>query len=201
MSESVSVPITLKTRIGVDELDSEAFFFDFIERATSGSSVRTVIVHARKAWLKGLSPKENREVPPLDYERVYALARHRPDLNIVLNGGLVEVAKCLQHIRSLGGVMLGRAAYQRPWLLAELSAALGHPSPASRQEVVEEMVAYVDSHVLAGGRVSQIARHMLGLFRGCPGGRSWRQILSQNMHAESASPKLLLQACPEKAAA
>lgn len=197
MSEAISVPVTLKTRIGVDEHDSEAFFIDFIDQVTEGSGVNTVIIHARKAWLKGLSPKENREVPELNYERVYALVRHRPDLQVVINGGLVSVEDCLAHAGTLSGVMLGRAAYQTPWVLAELSAALGGPAPASRREVVQQMMGYLDTHLSRGGKFSQVARHMLGLYRGCPGGRRWRQVLSQGMHKPGASLALMIDACPE----
>lgn len=200
MSEATSVPVTLKTRIGVDEHDSEAFFLDFIDQVTDRSGVNTVIIHARKAWLKGLSPKENREVPELNYERVYALARHRPELQVVINGGLASVEGCLAHAERLSGVMLGRAAYQTPWVLAELSAALGGAAPASRAEVVQKMLGYLDIHLSRGGKFSPVARHMLGLYRGCPGGRRWRQVLSQGMHKPGASIALMVDACPERLA-
>lgn len=198
MAESVSVPVTIKTRIGVDEHDSEAFFLDFVDQVTEGSGVDTVIIHARKAWLKGLSPKENREVPDLNYERVYALAKHRPELKVVINGGLVSVEDCRPHTTQLSGVMLGRAAYQTPWVLAEMTAALGGAAPATRGEVVQQMLAYLDSHLLHGGKFSQVARHMLGLYRGCPGGRRWRQVLSQGMHKPDASVALMIDACPDR---
>ncbi|MCC5866409.1 MAG: tRNA dihydrouridine(20/20a) synthase DusA [Wenzhouxiangella sp.] len=195
MRAAVAVPVTVKSRIGVDELDSEEFLIDFVERvAESGTTV--FIIHARKAWLSGLSPKENREVPPLHYDRVHRLVERFPGLEFVLNGGIVEVGQARQELSAVHGVMLGRSAYQNPWILAELGAVLGQPVAGSRRQVVESMVEYADAHLQSGGRLQQIARHMLGLFHGQPGARGWRQTLSQNMHKDSAGPELLLEAMP-----
>ena len=195
MRGAVDVPVTVKTRIGVDDLDSEAFLVEFVEQVAE-SGVTTFIVHARKAWLSGLSPKQNREVPPLYYDRVHRLVTRFPGLLFVLNGGIVEVEQAVAELASVHGVMLGRAAYQNPWLLAELGATLGQPVAGSRQQVVAAMAAYAEAHLQAGGRLQQIARHMLGLFHGQPGARGWRQKLSQNMHQPDAGPDLLLRAMP-----
>lgn len=198
MKQAVAVPMTMKCRIGVDDMDSDQAFIDFIGQV-SDVGIETVIVHARKAWLSGLSPKENREVPKLDFERVMRMAKAFPSLEIIINGGIDSVDKALDHLQHFDGVMLGRAAYQTPWLLAELSAELGHPIPPSRRWVVERMMDYASEHVEQGGRIHQVARHMLGLFHGQPGARGWRQRLSQTMHRPDAKPQLLLEACPEPA--
>ncbi|MFW5927085.1 MAG: tRNA dihydrouridine(20/20a) synthase DusA, partial [Wenzhouxiangella sp.] len=198
MREAVGVPVTLKTRIGVDDLDGEAFFHDFVETVAE-SGIDTVIVHARKAWLAGLSPKENREVPPLDYERVYRLKAAVPRLEVVLNGGIVTSGEALAHLEHVDAIMLGRAAYQNPWILVNLSRRLGLPAASSRREIVESMAAYAERHVASGGRLQHVARHILGLFHGQPGAKRWRQVLSQNMHRDGAGAELLLEACPEDA--
>lgn len=196
MMDAVELPVTVKCRIGVDDLDSDQAFMDFVG-AVSDSGLKTIIVHARKAWLSGLSPKENREVPALDYERVAKMAHAFPELEVILNGGLTSLEMCLSQMDKFDGIMLGRSAYQTPWILAELSAALGQPAPASRRWVVERMCEYAQSYVEAGGLVHHVFRHMLGLFHGQPGARAWRQILSQHMHQPNASSRLLLEACPE----
>lgn len=198
MADAVAVPVTVKTRIGVDEHDSEAFFFDFFETVLE-SGVRTVMVHARKAWLEGLSPKQNREIPPLVHDRVHALKQRFPAMEIVINGGLDGCEAINSQLQRVDGVMLGRAAYQNPWLLAEVSRSLGLTAAESRQAVVEAMVEYAGKHIADGGRLNQVARHMLGLFHGQPGARHWRRTLSQNMHLSEAGPELLRQAIPRPA--
>ncbi len=195
MRRAVSIPVTVKFRIGVDEFDSEGWFQDFVE-TTQASGIQTVIVHARKAWLSGLSPKENREVPPLDHERVYRLKQRFPNLQVVINGGLRNVDDALGQLEHVDGIMLGRAAYQNPWLLTELSRALARPAAASRHAVVAQMAAYAEGHLAGGGRLAHVARHMLGLFQGQPGARHWRRYLSQNMHRPEAGTELLLEAMP-----
>src|SRR5699024_3073179 len=130
MRESVQVPVTVKTRVGVDDFDDEDFLLDFVEKIRA-SGIESIVVHARKAWLSGLSPRENREVPPLRYERVYALKRRFPELLVTLNGGVVDIASAREHLKRTDGVMLGRAAYQNPWILAELSRELGWPAAPS----------------------------------------------------------------------
>ncbi len=198
MAEASQAPVTVKTRIGVDDLDSEAFLHEFIDTVAQ-AGVERFIIHARKAWLSGLSPKENREVPPLDYPRVVALRQRFPGLKFILNGGLTDASDSLAWLDRVDGIMLGRAAYQNPWTLAELADADGVDRPASRRAVVVAMADYADRHIAAGGQLKHVARHMLGLFHGQPGARSWRQRLSQEMHLSSAGPELLLGACPEPA--
>jgi len=196
MRDQVDCAVTLKTRIGVDEMDSESDFRHFVDVALE-SGIDTLIVHARKAWLSGLSPKENREVPPLDYPRVHRLKDEHPTLTIVINGGITTVEQALDQLEIVDGVMLGRAAYQNPWILAELGRSLGQRVADSRRSVVEHMADYAERHLSRGGRLQHVARHMLGLFHGQPGARSWRQTLSQNMHLANAGPDLLIKACPE----
>jgi tRNA-dihydrouridine synthase A len=200
MGEAVDVPVTVKSRIGVDEHDSEAFLQDFIATVAE-SGVRTFIIHARKAWLKGLSPKQNREIPPLAYDRVYRLREAFPDLRFVLNGGLTEVEPALAELAHVDGIMLGRAAYQQPWILVELGRRLDQSVADSRTDVIEVMADYAAMHIARGGRLQQVARHMLGLFHGCPRAKRWRQVLSQSMHRPEVGPELFFHACPEQAAA
>jgi tRNA-dihydrouridine synthase A len=195
MRAAVDVPVTAKTRIGVDDHDSEAFFFDFVDTVVE-SGIETLIVHARKAWLSGLSPKENREVPELRYDRVRAVKKRHPGLTVVLNGGVTCVESALAELEHVDGVMLGRAAYQNPWILAELSEALGWPAAASREAVVESMVEYAEAHLGGGGRLNHVGRHMLGLFHGQPGARGWRRGLSQRMHRDDAHADLFRAVLP-----
>ena len=196
MRAAVEVPVTIKTRIGVDEHDSEAFLHRFVG-IIAESGIDTIIVHARKAWLSGLSPKQNREVPALDYARVLRLKPRFSHLRIVLNGGIITKVDALAHLNDFDGVMLGRAAYQTPWLLAELQGELAPgTAPLAREHVVEAMVGYVREHIGRGGKLQHVARHMLGLFHGQPGARGWRQKLSQNMHRSGADERLLLDAIP-----
>ncbi|QOC23316.1 tRNA dihydrouridine(20/20a) synthase DusA [Wenzhouxiangella sp. AB-CW3] len=196
MRETVAAPVTVKTRIGVDDLDSETFLHQFVATVAE-SGVEVFILHARKAWLSGLSPKQNREIPPLAYERVHGIKQAFPDLTIVLNGGVVDVAGAAAELEHVDGVMLGRAAYQNPWILAELSQRLGLPAAESRRGVIERMGDYARGHIERGGRLQQVARHMLGLFHCQPGARGWRQKLSQNMHLPDAGPELFYDATPE----
>ena len=200
MRETVDVPVTVKTRIGVDEHDGDEFLNDFIGTVAE-SGVDTFIIHARKAWLKGLSPKQNREIPPLAYDRVHRLRRTFPQLHFVLNGGLTAVEQAMVELEQVDGIMLGRAAYQDPWILVELGCELGQPVADSRVEVIEVMADYAARHIARGGRLQQVARHMLGLFHAQPGAKRWRQVLSQNMHRPEVGPELLLQALPQRAAA
>jgi tRNA-dihydrouridine synthase A len=174
------VPVTVKCRLGVDAHDSEDFFRCFIDTvAQSGCEV--FIVHARKAWLSGLSPRENREIPPLDYARVQRLKSDRPELTVVLNGGLREFAEIAAAVATLDGVMLGRAAYHEPYLLAFWQRLLfGGPDPLpSRVEVMDRMRGYIGQYLAAGGELRHIARHLLGLYQGAPGARAFRRTLSE----------------------
>lgn len=179
MKEAVDIEVTVKHRLGVDDQDSEAFLQDFVGTLAE-AGCRTFIVHARKAWLKGLSPKENREVPPLDYARVLRLKAFFPELKIIINGGIQSLDEAGPLLEHLDGVMLGRAAYHNPWLLAEVDSRLfGVPNPLStRHEAMAALLPYLQRHLAGGGRLNQVLRHILGLYLGQPGARRWRQLLS-----------------------
>ena len=180
MRSAVGVPVTVKTRIGVDEEDSWEFFRRFVETVAAGGC-RVFVVHARKAWLRGLSPKENREVPPLRIETVYRLKETLPELTVIVNGGVTTVAEAGAHLGRVDGVMIGRAAYENPWLLAGMEAELlGGRPPPSRRAALERYLAYMDREAAAGVPVHAMARHALGLFRDCRGARSWRRHLSEH---------------------
>lgn len=195
MQRRVSLPVTVKCRIGIDDQDSEADFTAFIS-AVADAGVQVFAVHARKAWLSGLSPKENREVPPLDYGRIYRLKQARPDLTIVLNGGIETLDDAEQHLSHVDGVMLGRAAYQNPFLLAEVDRRFfGASAPApSRREVLERLMPYAERVIGRGGRLNSVTRHVLGLMHGQPGGRRFRRHLSENATRDGAGVDVLRRA-------
>lgn len=180
MRAAVRVPVTVKCRIGIDDQDDERDFQTFIDTVRQ-SGCETFIVHARKAWLRGLSPKENREIPPLNYGRVHRLKERCPDLSVIINGGIASLDAALEQLAHVDGVMLGRAAYQTPWLLSEVDKRI-HGLPdrfAARADVVEAMRPYIASERRKGTYLSHITRHLLGLFHGVPGGRPWRRVLSE----------------------
>jgi tRNA-dihydrouridine synthase A len=188
MREAVSVPVTVKSRIGVDDQDPEEALFTFVDRVAA-TGVTSFTVHARKAWLSGLSPKENRTVPPLDYALVRRLKAERPELEIILNGGLESLDHALEEASGLDGAMLGRAAYHTPWTLAQAdSRAFGEAADpvASRIEAVEAYTPYIARRLEEGVRLHAITRHMLGLFHGAPGARHWRRILSERANNPGA---------------
>lgn len=181
MRARVSVPVTVKTRIGIDHQDSYEFLHDFTRQIAKAGADR-LIVHARKAWLSGLSPKENREVPALDYARVYRLAADFPELPMSINGGITSMADIRDHLAHVDGVMIGREAYRNPYFMAQMDTALfddSSPAP-SRHDIVRAMRPYIENHLAAGGTLKDITRHMLGLFHAQPGGRNWRRLLSEN---------------------
>jgi tRNA-dihydrouridine synthase A len=185
MRASVSIPVTVKCRIGVDEQDDYEALHRFTELLVQ-AGLQTLIVHARKAWLHGLSPKENREIPPLNYPRVYQLKREFPRLTIVINGGIGDAGAARPHLEHVDGVMLGRAAYHDPFVLAHLEHELfGTPLP-DRGEVLARMKPYIDAHVDAGDTLNHVGRHLLGLFLGLPGARAFRRHLSEHMHRADA---------------
>ena len=192
MHAEVSVPVTVKCRIGIDDQDEEADFQRFIDIVASAGCT-TFVVHARKAWLNGLSPKENREIPPLDYGRVYRLKSARPDLEIVLNGGIETLEDAQMHLAHVDGVMLGRAAYQNPFVLAAVDRAIfGETEFApSRADTLRAMMPYVERHLSAGGRLSNITRHVLGLYHRQPRGRAFRRLLSEGAPRPSAGVDVL----------
>ena len=196
MRAEVNIPVTVKTRIGIDDFDSYEFLCNFIE-TVQGSGCDTFVVHARKAWLSGLSPKENREIPPLDYERVYQLKRDYPHLTIAINGGVTDLEQAKQHLQYVDGVMVGREAYQNPYMLAQVDAELfaDHHPVLTRHDVVMQMLPYIDAHLSSGaGTLSHITRHMLGLFQGVPGARAWRRHLSENAPRKGADTSVVLAA-------
>jgi tRNA-dihydrouridine synthase A len=194
MREAVDVPVTVKTRLGVDDCYSYGYFSDFVGKvAESGCDI--FIVHARKAWLSGLSPRQNREVPELRYDWVLRLKQEHPELTIAVNGGIKSVNEANAMLKELDGVMLGRAAYHTPWILAELQSALfGTRGVQSRDEAVEMMSRYVARETAAGVPVKNISRHLLGLFQGLPGAKRWRRYISENAHLDAANSCLLAQA-------
>ncbi|WP_444895108.1 tRNA dihydrouridine(20/20a) synthase DusA [Microbulbifer sp. SSSA005] len=194
MREAVSIPVTVKHRIGIDDMEDYPGLTRFVE-AQANAGVDTFIVHARKAWLKGLSPKENREIPPLNYDMVYQLKKDYPQLQIVINGGINSIEECQQHLSHVDGVMLGRAAYQTPTILAQVDSKLfgGETGPNAIQ-VVEQMLPYIEQEMQRGQRLNHITRHMLGLFQGLPGARRFRRHLSENAHKPGAGPEVLEQA-------
>ncbi|SNB69755.1 tRNA-U16,U17-dihydrouridine synthase [Arboricoccus pini] len=194
MIRATSLPVTVKCRIGVDDVEDMPFLLAFVDEvAAAGCS--TFIVHARKAWLKGLSPKENRDLPPLRYELVHALKERAPELEIILNGGLRQVAAACAHLPLLDGVMIGREAYENPIALRAFDAAIFGPlPPLGRIEIVEAMRAYIDREAEAGVPVKSITRHMLGLFNGLPGARAWRRHLSTHAISSKATSAVLLEA-------
>jgi tRNA-dihydrouridine synthase A len=195
MQRMVRVPVTVKCRIGIDEQDEDADLSHFIE-TVSATGCKTFIVHARKAWLKGLSPKENREIPPLNYGRVYRVKQARPDLDIHINGGIETVAASLEHLPHVDGVMLGRAAYHTPWELASVDPLYTEQSApvATRREAVEAMLPYMEQHLRDGLPLHRITRHMLGLYHAQPGGRIWRQILSMEAGRHGAGVDVVVKA-------
>ncbi len=194
MQDSCDVPVTVKSRIGIDDQDSEEFLHRFVD-VLSEAGCRHFIVHARIAILEGLSPKENRTVPPLNYERVYALKRKWPEHRIEINGGFTTVDTAAEALEHVDGVMIGRQAYHDPWFLSSLEERfLGGPTKRDRKDVVEAMLPYVERQIAAGERLNRITRHMLGLFAGQPGARAWRRHLSENAHRPGVGPDLLLEA-------
>lgn len=185
MREAVRVPVTVKCRIGVDDQDDDRDLFAFAA-CMADAGVRVLIVHARKAWLQGLSPKQNREVPPLNYARVHRLKREFPVLTVVINGGIDGSDAAQGHLQHVDGVMLGRLAYHDPYALARLDAALRHAVPPSREEVMLRMRAYIERQRAGGVRLAAITRHVLGLYHGEPGGKAFRRVLSERTHAADA---------------
>jgi tRNA-dihydrouridine synthase A len=192
MRARVGIPITVKCRIGIDDQDSEAGLDRFVS-TVAAAGCRTFIVHARKAWLEGLSPKENREVPPLEYARVVRLEAAHPELEIVLNGGVTSLDDASRHLADVDGVMLGRAAYQTPYLLADVDRRFfGETAmPPSRREVLERLIPYTERHLAPGGRLSSVTRHILGLYHGRPGARAFRRHLSENAVRAGAGIEVL----------
>jgi tRNA-dihydrouridine synthase A len=198
MRAAVSVPVTVKCRLGVDEQDEYEDLGRFVETVRA-TGCNVFVVHARKAWLEGLSPKENREVPPLNYARVYRLKRDFPELTIVVNGGVASVADVHGHLEHVDGVMLGRTAYHEPYRLAEIEHEIfGTPLP-DRDAVLAALKPYVDAHLARGDRLQHITRHILGLYQGLPGARAYRRVLSERAHRAEAGYDVILDAIATRA--
>lgn len=195
MQDVVDIPVTVKCRIGIDDSDEYQFLADFID-VVSGAGCKDFTVHARKAWLKGLSPKQNREVPPLNYPRVYQLKEQMPDLDISINGGITQFDAMFEHLNHVDGVMIGREAYQNPYILAGVDQAFfGSDKPMlTRHQIIDKMVEYIESKMSEDVTVWHVVRHMLGLFQGQPGAKAFRRFLSENCTKNPKNPQILLDA-------
>jgi tRNA-dihydrouridine synthase A len=195
MQAAVSIPVTVKNRIGIDDQEDYPSLHRFVSTVAQ-AGCQTFIIHARKAWLKGLSPKENREVPPLRYELVYQLKQEFPQLEIIINGGITTLEQCQQHLQHVDGVMVGREAYHNPWLLAQVDPLLyGEPAAfQNHKAVLEAFLGYVQTQRDAGVPLNHMSRHILGLFQGMPGARQWRRLISENAHRPESGVALLREA-------
>ena len=196
MQTSCSIPITVKCRIGVDEDDSYEFLTHFIDHVSAAGCV-TFIIHARKAWLKGLSPKQNREVPELDYARVYQIKNDYPHLNIVINGGIQTLSDMQAHLQQVDGVMVGRQAYKHPQFLLQVDQKLfsDHSQPdITMHSVINAYMNYVDDNLATGVPLNSMTKHILNCFQGVPGAKCWRRYLSENSHKENAGTEVIAYA-------
>jgi tRNA-dihydrouridine synthase A len=198
MQDACSIPVTVKHRIGIDDQEDYPHMLEFVE-TIAATGCKTFIVHARKAWLNGLSPKENRDIPPLRYELVYQLKRERPDLEIIINGGIDHLDACHEHLKHVDGVMLGRSAYHNPYLLASVDQEFfgSTKSTLDRTEVIQNYVPYIVDELQQGTRLQHITRHILGLFHGMPGGRNFRRVISEQAHQQNAGIDVLYRALAE----
>ncbi len=195
MKEVTDLPVTVKNRIGIDDLDSYDHLVNFIGTVKE-AGCETFIIHARKAWLTGLSPKENRTVPPLDYPRVYQLKKDFPELEIIINGGIQTLDEIDEHLTHVDGVMIGREAYQNPYFLAQIDGryyGVSDDTP-ERKQIVDEMLPYIEREMEKGVPLKSITRHMLGLFQSLPGARAWRRHISENAHLKGAELNVLTDA-------
>ncbi|MDB6060453.1 MAG: tRNA dihydrouridine(20/20a) synthase DusA [Verrucomicrobiaceae bacterium] len=195
MQDACTIRVTVKHRIGVDDQDSYEAMAQFVDTIAS-TGCDTFIVHARKAWLKGLSPKQNREIPPLQYENVYQLKQEFPDLTIVINGGIESLDACHSHLDNVDGVMLGRSAYQTPYLLSTIDRDFFADTslPKAREQIIDELIPYIEQQLLNGTTLHAITRHILGLYQGLPGARQFRRILSERAPRTSAGVQVLKEA-------
>ncbi len=195
MQNKTRLPVTIKHRIGIDDQDSYQHLHHFVQTVSS-AGCNTFIVHARKAILNGLSPKENRCIPPLVYERVYQLKKDFPDLEIIINGGISTLDACQEHLQQVDGVMLGREVYHNPWLLHNIDHQLfDTPNPlTSRHDVIEQFLPYTEQQLRSGVYLGHITRHILGIFHGQPGGKKFRRYLSENAHKPGADTNIIQKA-------
>ncbi len=196
MKAKVAIPITVKCRIGIDDMEDYQSLEHFIDIVAQGGC-DTFIVHARKAWLKGLSPKQNREIPPLKYDYVHRLKAEKPELSIVINGGIKTIEAAQQQLQYVDGVMIGREAYYNPYMLAPVDQLIYQDANAalkSREEIVFQMCDYIDSEIIKGVKLHSMTRHILGLYQGCRGAKAWRRHLSEKAHAPDADSLVLRSA-------
>ena len=195
MQEAVDIPVTVKHRIGIDENESAEELFKFVEQVAQ-AGCKTFIVHARKAWLKGLSPKENRDVPPLRYDMVYELKRSMPQLEIIINGGICDLDVARQQMQHVDGVMMGREVYHNPYILSEVDRLFYNDTHQirTRLQIIEALYPYIEAELSSGTRLHAISRHVLGLFNGLPGARKWRRHISENATREGAGLDVLVDA-------
>lgn len=195
MQAAVDIPVTVKSRIGIDDQDSYEFLHTFIEQVAA-ADCKHFIIHARKAWLSGLSPKQNREVPPLDYSRVYQIKKDFPELEISINGGIKTYEESLEHLKHIDGVMIGREVYQNPYMLAQADQQIWQQDKEilTRTDLIEQMSEYIDRYVSDGGRMWHVARHMLGLCNGLAGAKQYRRYLSEQAGRDGAHSDVLKEA-------
>lgn len=195
MKQAVTIPVTVKCRIGIDDQDPEVAL-DVLSRTVVSAGADTLIVHARKAWLNGLSPKENRDIPPLDYDRVYRVKAALPHVPVIINGGIVTIAAAKQHLDHVDGVMLGRAAYQEPWRLLSVDPELfGEAAPhATMHDAIEALMPYIERELAAGTRLHSITRHLVGAFHSVPGARAFRRYLAEVCTRPEAGTEQLAEA-------
>jgi len=192
MQSSLDIPVTIKCRIGVDDQEPREALWALVEASANAGCV-TFLVHARKAWLKGLSPKENRDVPPLDYELVYRLKQDFPELEIVINGGINTIEACHEHLAHVDGVMMGREAYSNPYIMAEVDREFYNDvsTPASRDQVLQQYMEYTNQRIAQGSRLNHLSKHIVGLYHGEPRSRLWRRHISQNAHIPGSGSEVL----------
>lgn len=195
MKQAVSIPVTVKNRLAIDDMDEYQTLHRFLT-IVSEAGCRTFIIHARKAWLKGLSPKQNRDVPPLNYDLVYQMKQEFPDLEIIVNGGIKTLEQCEQHLQHLDGVMMGREVYHNPFVMSEVDARIyGLPAREINQfEVLDQYMAYMEQQLAQGVYLKQMSRHLLGLFAGQPGAKAWRRYISENAYKEGAGIDVIQKA-------
>lgn len=195
MQAAVDIPVTVKCRIGVDDQEPREALWALVD-ASANAGCQTFLVHARKAWLKGLSPKQNRDVPPLDYELVYDLKKAFPELNIILNGGINSIAACHQHLQHLDGVMMGREAYSNPYILAQVDQAFyaQNAAPRTREQVLLDYIDYAERQIQQGCRLNHLSKHVVGLYHGEPRSRLFRRHISENAHIPGSTTQVLQDA-------
>ena len=196
MKRSVSIPVTVKNRIAIDEMDEYESLYRFLEEV-SKAGCDTFIIHARKAWLKGLSPKQNRDIPPLNYELVYQMKKEFPKLEIIINGGIKKLEECTGHLEFADGVMVGREAYHNPYIMAEVDELIYGKMVRGQKTakgILEEYLEYVQSQLNDGVFLKHMSRHLLGLFAGQAGAKAWRRYISENAHKEGAGIEVIQEA-------